>query len=110
MDFAAMHVFPYSARPGTRAARMADKVRDSEKKRRCQLMLELAHRSSCSFREQFVGRRMNVLWEGNRDGIWFGLTENYMRIFLPSYECLDNQVLATKVVSQRDGILMGELA
>jgi len=109
MGFAAMHVFPYSARPGTKAARMAGKVRDSERKRRCQLMLALAHRSACSFRERFAGRSVNVLWEGNKDGIWFGLTENYMRVFLPSQEYLGNRVLATKVVGQRDGILVGEL-
>ena len=109
MGFAAMHVFPYSARPGTKAARMANKVGDSEKKRRCQLMLDLAHRSACSFREEFVGRSMNVLWEGNKDGIWFGLTENYLRVFLSSHESLCNRVLATKVVAQKDGILVGEL-
>jgi len=109
MGFAAMHVFPYSARPGTKAARMADKVGDHEKKRRCQLMLALAHRNTCSFRERFAGRSVNVLWEGNKDGIWFGLTENYMRVFLPSQEHLGNRVLATKVVGQRDGILVGEL-
>jgi threonylcarbamoyladenosine tRNA methylthiotransferase MtaB len=109
MGFAATHVFPYSARPGTKAARLADKVGDSEKKRRCQLMLDLAHRSTCSFRERFAGRSVNVLWEGNKDGIWFGLTENYMRVFLPSHEFLGNRVLATKVIGQRDGILVGEL-
>jgi threonylcarbamoyladenosine tRNA methylthiotransferase MtaB len=109
MGFAATHVFPYSARPGTKAARMAGKVGDGEKKRRCQLMLALAHRSTCSFRERFAGRSVNVLWEGNKDGIWFGLTENYMRVFLPSQEYLGNRVLATKVVGQRDGILVGEL-
>ena len=89
---------------------MADKVGDSEKKKRSQVMLELAHRSASSFRERFVGRKMNVLWEGNKDGIWFGLTENYMRIFLPGHESLGNMVLATKIVSQQDGILIGELA
>jgi threonylcarbamoyladenosine tRNA methylthiotransferase MtaB len=109
MGFAAMHVFPYSARPGTKAARMAGKVGDGEKKWRCQLMLDLAHRSTCSFRERFAGRSVNVLWEGNKDGIWFGLTENYLRVFLPSQEYLGNRVLATKVVGQRDGILVGEL-
>jgi len=109
MGFAATHVFPYSARPGTKAARIADKVGDSEKKRRCQLMLDLAHRSTCSFRERFAGRSVNVLWEGNKDGIWFGLTENYLRVFLPSQEYLGNRVLATKVVGQRDGIIWGEL-
>jgi threonylcarbamoyladenosine tRNA methylthiotransferase MtaB len=109
MGFAAMHVFPYSARPVTKAARMGDKAGDREKKRRSQVMLDLAHRSACSFRERFVGRKMNVLWEGNKDGIWFGLTENYIRIFMPRHEYLGNQILATKIVDQRDGILMGEL-
>ena len=109
MGFAATHVFPYSARPGTKAARMAGKVGDGEKKRRCQLMLDLAHRSTCSFRERFLGRSMNVLWEGSKDGIWFGLTENYLRVFLPSQEYLGNRVLATKVVAPQNGILVGEL-
>jgi len=110
MGFAAMHVFPYSARPGTKAARMADKVGDSEKKRRCQAMLDLARRVSRSFRERFVGQGMNVLWEGNKDGIWFGLTENYMRVFLLSHELLSNSIVPTKMVAQHDGILQGELA
>jgi threonylcarbamoyladenosine tRNA methylthiotransferase MtaB len=109
MGFAAMHVFPYSARPGTKAARMTNKVGDSEKKRRCQLMLELAHRNSRSFRERFIGRSMNVLWEGNKDGIWLGLTDNYMRVFLLSHELLSNSIVPTKMVAQHDGILQGEL-
>ena len=109
MGFAAMHVFPYSARPSTKAARMTDKVGDSEKKRRCQAMLELAHRNSRSFRERFIGRSMNVLWEGNKDGIWLGLTDNYMRVFLLSHELLSNSIVPTKIVAQHDGILQGEL-
>ena len=109
MGFAAMHIFPYSARPGTKAARMADKVGDNEKKRRCQLMLDLARRGSQRFRERFVGQSMNVLWEGNKDGIWFGLTENYMRVFLLSHELLPNSIVPTKMVAQHDGILQGEL-
>jgi threonylcarbamoyladenosine tRNA methylthiotransferase MtaB len=109
MGFAGMHVFPYSARPDTKAARMENRVADGEKKRRCQLMLELARRSSQRFRELFVGQSMNVLCEGNKDGIWFGLTDNYMRVFLPSHELLSNRVLVTKIAVQHDGILWGEL-
>jgi len=109
MGFAGLHVFPYSARPGTKTARMPNKLGDSDKKRRCQLMLELARRSSQRFRERFVGQSMNVLCEGNKDGIWFGLTDNYMRVFLPSHELLSNQILATKLVAPHDGFLWGEL-
>ncbi len=109
MGFAAMHVFPYSVRPGTKAARMGDKVGDIEKKRRCQLMLDLARRGSRSFRGQFVGQTMNVLWEGNKDSIWFGLTENYMRVFLLGQKPLANQIAEAKIVAQHDGLLQGEL-
>jgi len=109
MGFAATHVFPYSARPGTKAARMAGKVGDSEKKRRCRLMLALARRSSQQFREKYLGQSMNVLWEGNKDGIWYGLTDNYLRAFLPSKELLSNRILETKIIAQYDGILLGEL-
>jgi len=109
MGFAGLHIFPFSARPGTKAAVMPNKVGDSDKKRRCQLMLELARRSSQHFRERFVGQSMDVLCEGNKDGIWFGLTDNYMRVFLPSQKLLSNQILATKLVAQHDGFLWGEL-
>jgi threonylcarbamoyladenosine tRNA methylthiotransferase MtaB len=109
MGFAAMHVFPFSARPGTKAARMRDRVGDSEKKQRCQLMLNLANRGGQRFREQFVGRSMNVLWEDNKDSIWFGLTENYMRVFFLGREQLTNQIIETKIVAQHDGLLQGEL-
>jgi threonylcarbamoyladenosine tRNA methylthiotransferase MtaB len=109
MGFAGLHVFPFSARPGTKAARMVGKVEDGEKKRRCQLMLELARRSSQRFRERFVGQSMDVLWEGNKDGICFGLTDNYMRVFLPSQKLLSNQIVATKLVAQHAGFLWGEL-
>jgi len=50
-----------------------------------------------------------VLCEGNKDGIWFGLTDNYMRVFLPSQKLLSNQILATKLVAPHDGFLWGEL-
>jgi len=109
MAFAGMHVFPYSARPGTRAARMPGRVDDGLKKRRCQLMLELSRRSSQRFRERFLGQDLDVLWEGNKDGIWFGLTGNYMRVLLASPERLANQVLTAKLVASHDGILLGEL-
>jgi threonylcarbamoyladenosine tRNA methylthiotransferase MtaB len=109
IGFAKLHVFPYSARPGTRASRMTGAVIDSEKNRRCQLMLDLVHRSSQRYRGQFVGQDMNVLWEGNRDGVWLGLTDNYLRVISNSQEPLANQLLATKIVAQHDGILWGEL-
>ncbi len=109
MGFAALHIFPYSPRPGTRAARLPNAVEDGERKQRIHLMLDLANRSSRLFRERFLGQEMNVLWEGKKDGIWFGLTDNYLRVFLPSQEQLANELLTTNLVALHDGGLWGEL-
>lgn len=109
MGFAALHIFPYSPRPGTRAARLPNAVEDGERKQRIHLMLDLANRSSRLFRERFLGQEMNVLWEGKKDGIWFGLTDNYLRVFLASQEQLANELLTTNLVALHDGGLWGEL-
>ena len=110
MAFARMHVFPYSARPLTRAARMPDPVEAADRKRRTGLMLDLAQRSGERFRKLMRGKTLEVLWEGRKDGHWFGLTDNYVRVFLSDDAIQGNQLLATKLVAlQRDG-LRGELA
>jgi len=109
IGFAGLHIFPYSPRPGTRAVRMANTVGDGEKKRRTHLMLDLAEGSRRRFRERFLGQRMSVLWEGKKDGTWFGLTDNYLRVFLPSQEQLANELLTTNLVALHDDGLWGEL-
>ncbi len=109
MGFAGLHIFPYSPRPGTRAAGMANTVGDGEKRRRTHLMLDLAEGSSRRFRGRFLGQRMSVLWEGEKDGIWFGLTDNYLRVFMPRQEQLANELLTTNLVALHDGGLWGEL-
>lgn len=107
--FANMHVFPYSARPSTAAAQMPDRIRDTDKKRRSQMMLDLSRRSSQRFREQFLGRTIDVLWEDEKDGIWSGLTDNYIKVLLKSSRALRNELLAAKMVSADDDGLRGEL-
>ncbi|MEE9325342.1 MAG: tRNA (N(6)-L-threonylcarbamoyladenosine(37)-C(2))-methylthiotransferase MtaB [Dehalococcoidia bacterium] len=102
VGYAAMHVFSYSSRSGTMAAEMAHQVKESVKKERVGLMMGQGRRSAENFRRRFIGRRMKVLWEEEReeDGkrLWAGLTDNYIRVFTESVEPLRNrptQVLLT---------------
>jgi len=88
---------------------MANTVGDGEKKRRTHLMLDLAEGSSRRFRERFLGQEMNVLWEGEKEGIWFGLTGNYLRVFLPSQEQLANELLTANLVAHKEDGVWGEL-
>jgi threonylcarbamoyladenosine tRNA methylthiotransferase MtaB len=110
MGYANLHVFPYSARPGTGAQRLGNMVKDAEKKRRVHLMLDLANKSSRQFRECFLGQNMGVLWEGKKDGIWFGLTDNYMRVYVASDEPLANKLVVTSLVAQKEDGIQGELS
>jgi threonylcarbamoyladenosine tRNA methylthiotransferase MtaB len=108
--FAAIHVFPYSPRPGTRAARMTNAIEGTEKKRRVALMLDLARASKERCHSRFLGQSLDVLWEGSREDVWFGLTDNYMRVLTSSPVALTNRLLAANLVGHVEGALWGELA
>ena len=110
--FANIHVFPFSPRPGTLAARMPQQIDERVKKERKQRMLELAQKCRHSFYEQFLGQTMCVLWEkeiGLGSGIYSGLTDNYIRIFTQSQETLTNTIRSTKLVRFHNQGMWGEL-
>jgi threonylcarbamoyladenosine tRNA methylthiotransferase MtaB len=110
IGFAGLHIFPYSARPGTVAAKMAHKVQPETKKKRSQRMLHLAQKSAQSFRRSFLGRSLTVLWEEeNGDGIWSGLSDNYIRVFSKSEEQLRNRLLSVRLTQEHGSGLWGSV-
>ena len=81
MNFARMHVFPYSRRKGTPAAAMPDQVPEPVKKDRVHRMQALADRKAAEFHAAFIGRTMEVLFETEHQGVTNGLTGNYIRVY-----------------------------
>ena len=76
-----LHIFPYSPRPGTRAATMPDQVQDRIKTERAARLEELNEELQAAFREANKGLPERVLWEStDRDGIMAGYTGNYIRV------------------------------
>ncbi len=109
IKFVRIHVFPFSPRPGTAASTMPSQVSAAVKKDRSKQMLDLARESSKGFRQQFLGRTMEVLWEQSSGGVWSGLTGNYIKVYVRSGENLTNKLLPVKLSRiYRDGI-WGEL-
>ncbi len=82
LEFAKMHVFRFSPRQGTAAARMRGQIKDEIKKARSERLLRLNEQHSRQFREQFLGQHVEVLIEQQHQGsgTWEGLTDNYMRV------------------------------
>ena len=99
--FARLHVFPYSRRPGTGAARMSDQVPEPVKRARAQHLLALARDLRAGFEGRFHGSVMPVLWERDRPGsggrVWEGLTDNYLRAFTRSDADLRNRILPVRL-------------
>ncbi len=107
--FAAIHVFPYSPRPGTMAATMPDQVSEKTKDARRQKMLALSAASSQHFRQRFLGREMMVLWETEvapGSGVYSGLTHNYIRVFARSALPLGGLITPARLLHlHQDGVL-----
>ena len=102
MDFADMHIFPYSSRPGTTAAYFVDDLSPSEKKSRVARMMEMAEEGFRAFRTRQLGQTRPVLWESKRvdDGemTWRGLTDNYIRVYGKTGQDLSNSISLARLV------------
>ena len=105
MEFTRIHVFSYSRRCGTEAAQLPNQVSDRVKKERSQRMLRLAEKSAGNFCQRFLGRTMPVLFEQRSNGVWSGLTGNYIKVYTRSGEDLANRLLPAELVElYKDGV------
>jgi threonylcarbamoyladenosine tRNA methylthiotransferase MtaB len=106
IGFAAMHCFPYSRRPHTGADHMKGHLPPPVKRKQLERLLDIANRSSDTFRRSYVGRTLPVLWEQQSDGLWEGLTPNYIRAYSDADAHLENRILATRLVGLHgEGVL-----
>ena len=112
MQFARVHAFSYSPRPGTPAAEMPDQVDLEVRQQRATQIREIGQRSGESFRRQFLGCTLSVLWEMGHSfdrrrqvNRWSGLTDNYIRVYTDSERDLANVLSPARLrILEADGI------
>ncbi len=85
MQFMGGHVFSYSPRPGTGAAKMKGQIKPELRKRRNHILQEAIEESAKIYREKFIGQKMSVLWESTTEYGEYGWrmegwTGNYLRV------------------------------
>jgi threonylcarbamoyladenosine tRNA methylthiotransferase MtaB len=109
--FSRLHVFRYSARPGTRAAKMADQTAPAVKERRSAELIRLGERLSGEFAASMAGKVLSVLVERRRSraSLLSGLTDNYVEVEFAGPDCLRGEIARVKVTGRRGNILMGEV-
>lgn len=105
--FAAMHLFPYSVRPGTPAAQMRQ-VPKAVKDARAARAAKLAKTMHRRYLEGCVGETYPVLFEGKKNGAFVGHAPNYMEV-LAEGENLHNRVLPVKITGTDGDVLFGRI-
>lgn len=110
--FAYCHVFPFSERDGTPAARMAEQVPVPERNRRSAHLRRLSSAKRYEFDERQVGRMAEVLFENRRDGRWQGYTENYVRVAVSQEDEVDltNRLAKVRLLRTAADYLEAEIA
>jgi threonylcarbamoyladenosine tRNA methylthiotransferase MtaB len=105
MQFARIHAFPFSRRPGTPAYDMEGQVDHETRHARTLEAIKIGHEAEASYACANLGRTLSVLWEHQSEGIWSGLTANYLRVHTRSVENLHNHITpATIDAYDADGL------
>jgi threonylcarbamoyladenosine tRNA methylthiotransferase MtaB len=100
IDFAQLHVFPYSERPGTQALKIPYIVKADDKRERTQRLIALSERKRKAFYEKYVGTERKVLFEHTlHGGKMQGFTDNYIRVEIDAGNVphLDNTLVNAKL-------------
>jgi threonylcarbamoyladenosine tRNA methylthiotransferase MtaB len=114
MEFASGHVFKYSLRQGTAAAKLPNRVHGSLAHERSQRMREILDISARRFAENYVNRESAVLWETATQmtaAIWnmSGLTDNYLQVYALAESNRCNKIDRVKIQRHEGGILVANI-
>ena len=102
-----MHIFPYSVRPGTKAAELVQ-FSAAVKEERTRRAVALARTMHRAYLEGCVGQTYPVLYEQEKDGLYTGHAPNYCEVCVRA-EDLHNKIIDTKIVGIDGDVLIGEL-
>ncbi len=101
LPFSDLHVFPYSSRPGTKAAGMPGHVPDRIVTERAARLRGIAAEKKSAFLQRFAGKELTVLVQGFNDktGVCRGLTRNYITVSFPGTKDLVNEEVSITIES-----------
>ncbi|AYA77078.1 tRNA (N(6)-L-threonylcarbamoyladenosine(37)-C(2))-methylthiotransferase MtaB [Bacillus sp. Y1] len=98
--FSELHVFPYSKRTGTPAARMDDQVDEDIKNERVHRLISLSDQLAKEYASQFEGEVLEVIPEERSksgEGMYEGYTDNYLKVIFKGTEEMIGQIVKVKI-------------
>ncbi|WP_226526396.1 tRNA (N(6)-L-threonylcarbamoyladenosine(37)-C(2))-methylthiotransferase MtaB [Metabacillus niabensis] len=100
--FSELHVFPYSKRTGTPAARMDDQIDEEIKNNRVHRLIELSNQLAKEYSSQFENEVLEVIpeeryKEEQNEDLYVGYTDNYLKVVLPANEEMVGKIVKVKI-------------
>lgn len=109
VGFSQTHVFQYSIRKGTRAAAMPDQVPPDVKEHRSKILIRICEELKKDFRQKYMDKTMDVLFEHERDGLMEGHTSNYIPVRVPGALDLTGEIRMVRLVENRKDFVLGQI-
>ena len=107
-NFADMHIFPYSRRPGTPADKMPGQHDNATKERRSREAIKIARGMNLAYRQKLIGTMQQVLFEETEGAYDVGHAPNYVKIYV-SATGRHNEVAAVRIIGLHEDGLLGEV-
>ncbi|MCI9038917.1 MAG: tRNA (N(6)-L-threonylcarbamoyladenosine(37)-C(2))-methylthiotransferase MtaB [Clostridia bacterium] len=109
VGFYKMHIFKYSPRNGTIAAKMPNQIDGNIKDERSNQLIRLSDQSEENYEKQYIGKKVKVLLE-DREGEYIkGHTTNYMVVKVKTEKELENTIQKLRITGLKDLELIGEI-
>lgn len=109
VSFAGGHVFPYSRRNGTPAAKMKGQITKEEKHIRCKKLISVFDSLEEAYYKKHIGCTLTVIAETYQDGFLTGHTDNYLKVRFKGSEKLLGLEVNVKLSEYKDKMLFGEV-
>ena len=110
IQFADAHVFQYSQRPGTPAAKYPNQVVSEIKEKRSKIIMEECVKSRRKFLESLIGKSTDILFERkSKDNMLEGKTDNYITVKVPYQDGLVGEIKKVRLTKLCDTFISGEI-
>lgn len=103
IGFSKTHIFPYSAKKGTKAYGFNNQIDNTVKELRSKKMKELDYKLQKDFLGKFLNKKLDVLYEKKfKNNIFKGYTSNYIKVHTISEKCIENKIFTVEIQEIKD--------
>lgn len=108
IKFEKVHVFPYSIREGTRAAKMPNQLNNKVKSERSSKLSQICEETRKDVFSTYLGKKFSVLFETPKNGMQCGYTKNYTPVYVKHDTVITGEIKNVKIIGYTDDYCIGE--